>query len=76
MVMVWSSAPIYDLTLCPQKCSNFISRKHMILTLICAMMQVLSVSLLDRMTFKELFSNTELTEIAESNANQLGLFDI
>lgn len=38
-------------------------------------MQVLSVSLLERMTFKELFSNPELTESMESNANQLGLFD-
>lgn len=40
------------------------------------MMQVLSVSLLEYMTFKELFLNPELTESMASNANQLGLFDI
>ena len=39
------------------------------------MMQVLSVSLLERMTFKEVFVNPELTEQIESNPNQLGLFD-
>ncbi|MBP3192908.1 IS4 family transposase [Natronogracilivirgula saccharolytica] len=39
------------------------------------MMQVLSVSLLERMTFKELFLNPKLTEPIESNPNQLGLFD-
>ena len=40
-----------------------------------SMMQVLSVSLLECMTLKELFSNPELTENMELNANQLGLFD-
>jgi len=39
------------------------------------MMQVLSVSLLEYMTFKELFLNPKLTESMASNANQLGLFD-
>ena len=39
------------------------------------MMQVCSVSLLERMTFIELFSNPELTDNMELNANQLGLFD-
>jgi len=38
------------------------------------MMQVLSVSLLERMTFKELFLNPKLTEPIESDPNQLGLF--
>jgi len=38
-------------------------------------MQVLSVSLLERMTFKEPFSNHGLTENMELNANHLGLFD-
>lgn len=39
------------------------------------MMQVLSVSLLEHMTFKELFGDNELTKTIMSNANQLGLFD-
>lgn len=39
------------------------------------MMQVLSVSLLEYMTFKELFLNPKLTNNMTSTANQLGLFD-
>jgi len=39
------------------------------------MMQVLSVSLLENMTFKELFLNPQLTESTKLHANQLGLFD-
>jgi len=39
------------------------------------MMQVLSVSLLEHMTFKELFLNHKLTEPIEPDPNQLGLFD-
>ena len=66
---IWTAVCTYVILIIVQKTYDFNVNLR-------TMMQVLSVSLLDRMTFKELFSNTELTEIAESNANQLGLFDI
>lgn len=39
------------------------------------MMQVLSVTLLERVSLKELFSDRELTEYDPSSRNQLGLFN-
>jgi len=65
---IWTAVCTYMILIIVQKSFGFSVTLH-------TMMQVLSVSLMERMTFKELFSNPELTDIMESNANQLGLFD-
>jgi hypothetical protein len=65
---IWTAVCTYMILIIVQKSFGFSVTLH-------TMMQVLSVSLLERMTFKELFSNPELMENMESNANQLGLFD-
>ena len=65
---IWTAVCTYMILIIIQKSFGLSATLH-------TMMQVLSVSLLERMTFKELFSNPELTENMESNANQLGLFD-
>ena len=65
---IWTAVCTYMILIIIQKSFGFSVTLH-------TMMQVCSVSLLERMTFKELFSNPELTVNMESNANQLGLFD-
>lgn len=65
---IWTAVCTYMILIIVQKSFGFSVTLH-------TMMQVLSVSLLERMTFKELFSNPELMNNMESNANQLGLFD-
>lgn len=65
---IWTAVCTYMILIIVQKSFGFRVTLH-------TMMQVCSVSLLERMTFNELFSNPELTDSAELNANQLGLFD-
>lgn len=65
---IWTAVCTYIILIIVQKSFEFSVNLH-------TMMQVLSVSLLERMTLKELFSNPELTESMGTNANQLGLFD-
>lgn len=65
---IWTAVCTYMILIIVQKSFGFSATLH-------TMMQVLSVSLLERMTLKELFSKPELMESMEFNANQLGLFD-
>ena len=63
---IWTAVCTYMILIIIHKTYDFDVNLH-------TMMQVLSVSLLERMTFKELFTNPELTEQIGSNPNQLGL---
>ncbi|MEX2640286.1 MAG: IS4 family transposase, partial [Balneolales bacterium] len=65
---IWTAVCTYMILIIVQKTFDLSVNLH-------TMMQVLSVALLENMTFKELFSNPELMENMNSNANQLGLFD-
>ncbi|MEX0685038.1 MAG: IS4 family transposase [Balneolales bacterium] len=65
---IWTAVCTYMILIIIQKTFDLSVSLH-------TMMQVLSVSLLENMTFKELFSSPELMESKDSNANQLGLFD-
>lgn len=65
---IWTAVCTYMILIIIQKTYSFNVNLH-------SMMQILSVSLLQRMTLNELFSSSELKPGIELNANQLGLFD-
>jgi hypothetical protein len=65
---IWTAVCTYKILIIVPKSFGFSVTLH-------TMMQVCSVSLLEPMTFKELFLNPELTDNMESNANQLGIYD-
>ena len=65
---IWTAVCTYMILIIIQKRFEFTVNLH-------TMMQVLSVSLLERMPITELFADPKLTETMEPNANQLGLFD-
>lgn len=65
---IWTAVCTYMILIIIQKTYSFNVNLH-------SMMQILSVSLLQRMTLKELFLSSELKPDSELNANQLGLFD-
>jgi len=66
---IWTAVCSYLILIIVQKSLENSVKLH-------TMMQVLSVSLLEHMSFKELFLDDELTRNRASQANQLGLFDI
>ena len=65
---IWTAVCTYMILIIIHKTYDFDVNLH-------TMMQVLSVTLLERMTFKELFLTPELTEPVGSDPNQLRLFD-
>jgi hypothetical protein len=65
---IWTAVCTYMILIIIQKTYSFDVNLH-------SMMQVLSVSLLQRMTLNELFSGSDFRLSIELNANQLGLFD-
>jgi len=65
---IWTAVCTYIIIVIVHKSYQFDVSLH-------TMMQVFSVSLMERMTFKDLFSELELTDNTPLDSNQLGLFD-
>ena len=65
---IWTAICTYLIIIIVQKSNHFNVKLH-------TMMQVLSIAILQRLPFKELFSEESLTQFAPHSRNQLGLFD-
>jgi len=65
---IWTAICTYLIIIILQKSNHFNVKLH-------TMMQVLSVTILERMQLKELFSEELLTDFDPQSRNQLGLFD-